>query len=422
MRVAHILRKYDPSEWGGTETAIERLAAGIAGLGVESVVYAPRLRREAGAADPLAQIGCVVRRFCAFVSVWGIPAAQKRQMVSVGGNLLSFGLMASLWREPGLGVIHSHALGRLGAIGRAVAHGRRLPFVLSIHGGAYDLPELVRQELVRSGSGGWDWGRPLGMLLRARHLIGDSDAIVTCNPREAESIRGRHPDRRVFIQPHGVPLALFAADRRAEAREAFPALTGRSVLLVVGRIDPTKNQEWLVAQAAELARRHPRILLVLVGACTHREYGDALQARIVREGLRGQVLLAGGLPPGDGRLIGLFQEAHAVILPSISETFGLVILEGWAAGTPVISSRTSGATALVEDGVNGLLFDLDRPASFHDAVDRILAQPEKGLQWGAAGRARVAAEYDTAQLARRMGRIYEDLIEEKNAHRHSTRR
>lgn len=421
MRVAHILRKYDPAEWGGTETAIERLAAGLRTHGIYSVVFAPRLAPAPTAADPLAAAGCIVRRFRAFVSMWGIPAERKREMVAVGGNLMSFDLPGSLWGEPGLDVIHSHAQNRLGAIARAVARGRRLPFVLSIHGGAYDLPASVREELQRPATGGWDWGKPLGLLLRARQLIPGADAIVTCNPREAELIREHHPDRHVIVQPHGVPLALFAPDHRCAAREAYPALAGRDVLLVPGRIDPVKNQAWLVAQAAELARRHPRVLLVLVGARTHRDYGEELQARIAREGLQNSVLLAGHLPPGDARLVGLFQEAQAVLLPSLSETFGLVILEAWAAGTPVISSRTSGAIALVQDGVNGWLFDLEQPASFHAAVDRLLAEPARRAQWGANGRARVAAEYDTVVLAGRMKRIYEELSRE-NAHRHPARR
>jgi starch synthase len=422
MRVAHLLRKYDPAEWGGTETAIERLAAGLLRHAVDPVVFAPRLPQAASAADPLAVAGCAVRRFRAFVSVVGIPAERKRQMVAVGGNVLSFDLIGALWREPGLDVVHSHALGRLGAIGRAVARGRRLPFVLSVHGGAYDLPIAVREALHRPTAGGWDWGKPLGLLLRARHLFDEADAIITCNPCEAELIHENHPGRRIVVQPHGVPLALFTPDHRPAALEAFPTLQGRAVLLVPGRIDPVKNQDWLVAQIAELVRRHPRILLVLVGACTHREYGEALQARIVREGLHDSVLLAGKLPPGDARLIGLFQAAQAVISSSISETFGLVLLEAWAAGTPVIASRTSGATALVEEGANGLLFDLDRPVTFHAAVDRLLSQPNQGAEWGAIGRAKVAAGYDTVVLAGRMKRIYEELIEEKNAHRHSARR
>jgi glycosyltransferase involved in cell wall biosynthesis len=118
----------------------------------------------------------------------------------------------------------------------------------------------------------------------------------------------------------------------------------------------------------------------------------------------------------------LLQEARAVVLPSVSETFGIVLLEAWAAGTPVISSRTSGATALVTEGVDGLLFDLARPAAFHAAVDRLLSQPQESRGWGTAGRAKVAAHYDVAVIAARTKRIYEGLIEANRAHRPPARR
>ena len=150
----------------------------------------------------------------------------------------------------------------------------------------------------------------------------------------------------------------------------------------------------------------------------NREYGDALKARVTREGLDANVCWAGNLPPGDPRLIGLLQEARAVVLPSVSETFGIVILEAWAAGTPVLSSRTSGALALVEEGVNGCLFGLEALAEFHAAVAALLAEPARGAAWGVAGRAKVAANYDTTLLAGRVQRLYGELIEQK-AHRHS---
>ncbi|HWA10532.1 MAG TPA: glycosyltransferase family 4 protein [Opitutaceae bacterium] len=411
MRVTHLLRKYDRSEWGGTETAIQRLTSGLAAQGVESVVYAPRLTRAPSDQDE-------VRRFRASVPVWGISEEKRRQLVALGGNMISFELFGSLWRDPDLDVIHSHALGRLGGIGCTVARRRRMPFVLSVHGGVYDLPPAIHRELAEPAAGGWDWGKPLGLLLRTRHLFAEADAIITCNSREADLIRERHPGRRVQVQPHGVPAALFAADRRVAARDAFPAIRDRLVLLAPGRIDPTKNQGWLVGQLAELASRRPEVLLVLAGPCTHPEYGEAVRAQVAREGLAGHVLLTGPLPPGDARLVGLFQEARAVLLPSISETFGLVILEAWAAGTAVISSRTSGATALVRDGANGWLFDLAEPAGFHRAVDLLATQPEQGTRAGAAGRTTVLAGYDTAVLAGRMKRLYEELMEEKHALRY----
>jgi len=416
------MRKYDPSEWGGTESAVLQLTTDLAKRGVGSVIYAPKLPMQTESVDPFAATDCAIRRFRARVPVWGISAERRAQMIAVGGNLISLGLMGSLWSEENIDVIHSHAQGRLGAVGRIVARGRRLPFVISIHGGIYDLPAEVRQELRNPAVGGWDWGRPLGFILRARHLMDQADAIITFNPREAALIRERHPGRRVLTEPHGVPTELLARESRSSALEAFPELRGRSVLLVLGRIDPVKNQEWLVAEAAELARRHPEVLMVFVGAVTNRDYGSALAARIAREDLQGTVKILGCLPFGDPRLIGLLQEARAVLVPSKSETFGIVIVEAWAAGTPVISSRTSGASALVEEGVNGLLFDLDRPATFHSAVDRVLDQPRLAAQWGAAGRAKAAAEFDTSVRAERMRRLYETLIEEKNALRHTKRR
>ena len=82
-------------------------------------------RRPVPFGDPLVEAGCVVKRFHACVPIWGITATQRRQMVAVGGNLMSFDLISALWREPELAVVHSHALGRIGdplAIPALVAH------------------------------------------------------------------------------------------------------------------------------------------------------------------------------------------------------------------------------------------------------------------------------------------------------------
>jgi alpha-maltose-1-phosphate synthase len=192
-------------------------------------------------------------------------------------------------------------------------------------------------------------------------------------------------------------------------------VVGRDVLLSVGRIDPVKNQGWLVEQVAELVRRHPKALLVLAGACTDEAYGVALDKRIDALGLRQHVLLTGKLPPADPRLIGLMQEARVALLQSLSETFGLVILEAWAANTPAVSSRTSGASALIEDGKTGWLFDLDRPAGFHAAIDTVFANPAVVREVTSAARERMIANYDTRVLAARLKSLYEELGEKQHA-------
>jgi len=419
MRVVHILRKYNPAEWGGTETALQRLFDGFRPNGIIPIVYCPRIAGRVRQ-DPLAEAGCTVKRFKVCVPVVGISHEQRRQMVSVGGNLMSFDLVRSLWKEMAVALIHSHTLGRLGGIALTIAKKKWIPCVVTIHGGVLDLPAALKREFERSR--GWEWGKIFGALFHSRRLLGDADAILTCNAKEASLLKTRYPGRRILVHPHGVPLRQYETDHREAARQAFPAIRNRDVLLCVGRIDSVKNQGWLIERALAIFLKHPQAMLVLAGACTDPAYGQAIEKEIARLGLQRQVLLTGGLPPGDPRLIGLFQEAKVVLLPSISETFGVVILEAWAAGTAVISSRTSGATSLIQHRQNGWIFHLESPKQFHDALDEALLQPELAAQFAAAGRNLVATKYDTHLLASRMKDLYQELIEEKNALRNFARR
>ncbi len=146
-----------------------------------------------------------------------------------------------------------------------------------------------------------------------------------------------------------------------------------------------------------------------------------MRRRIEQEGLQDAVRLVGSLPSGDPVLIGLLQLARAVVLPSTSETFGIVILEAWAAGTAVISSRTSGAQGRIRDGIDGFFFDLERPAGFTRRARTLLLRYPGSLaqRMGEAGRSRAVAEFDTSVCARRMRILYEGLIREKNAVRHT---
>ena len=109
----------------------------------------------------------------------------------------------------------------------------------------------------------------------------------------------------------------------------------------------------------------------------------------------------------------------AVVLPSISETFGLVILECWAAGTLPIATATSGASTLIRHGQNGWLFDLANPEIFCQAVDDTLSKPEQRRQLIANGQALVTDHYNTHTLAGRLKQMYEQLIEKNYALRYS---
>jgi len=409
MRTLHLLRKFDAAEWGGTESAVQRLLAGLKGHGVESVLYAPT------PANPSASKtnGHAVKHFKACVPVWGLSPQEKRQFIAVGGNLFSFDLLPALWREQGVELIHTHTLGRLGGIAATVARQRRIPLVVTIHGGYLDLPKPLQESFSKPSNHGFDWGRVFGLLLQSRRMLYQADALLTCNPTEAALLRNAFPKTRVEVLPHGIPLARYQEDCWETALAAWPQLRTQQVLLCVGRIDPVKNQGWLVDQAQRIFAKHPDAVLVFAGPSTNEQYSQTLKSNIAKAGVDQRVIFTGGLPPEDPRLIGLLQLACAVVLPSISETFGLVLLEAWAARTTVISTRTSGAQALIEHSKDGWLFDLDKPETFHHAVDAALENSEVRSRFAANGHAKVKKEFDVPAVALRAKQLYHQLIEAK---------
>lgn len=411
MKIAHVLRKYDPREWGGTETAILQLLEGLLRHQVGAVVYAPAITGRTDD-DPLAKAGVKVKPFNAFMPALGLSEQQKRQLVAVGGNLMSLDLIPLLWREPGVSLIHLHTLGRIGGVGRTVARRRGMPYVVTIHGGVLDLPREAKDKLLSMQNGGWEWGRVFGLMLGAKKVLRDAAAVLTLNPNEAAKLAARYPGKRIVVMPHGIPMPAYEADAKTAARDAFPEICGRRVLLVVGRIDAVKNQAYVVEQMPEILRRHPGVLLVCTGAVTDESYGAELECKIRELHVEDDVLLTGGLPPRDSRLVGLMQAAAAMIVPSISETFGLVIMEGWSAGAPVISSRTSGATQIIRDGENGFLFDLEEPKGLIDAVDAVLGNPEAAREMTGRGRGLVRQEFDNSAVTGRVKSLYEEVVRE----------
>jgi glycosyltransferase involved in cell wall biosynthesis len=340
--------------------------------------------------------------------VAGISQDERARRTALGGNLLSFTLPWLLLREPGVDVVHSHALGRLGGAARRVAQLRRLPFVVTIHGGYLDLPPAVKQTLAGDGRG-FEYGKLFGAALGARAVIPRADAVITCNPREAELLEQARAARRVVQLPHGTPVARFEPDHRVAAEQFVPGLEGKRVLLCVGRVDPVKNQRWVVEQMPEVLARHPAAVLVLAGPLMNADYERGIREFVAARGLAERVKLPGAVPPDDPRLIGLYQRADVLILPSLSETFGMVLVEAWAAHTPVLSTPTSGAKQVLREGDNGLYFELGDPASFHRGLDRLLQDPAAARAMAERGHALARAEYDLPAVARRFATFYEQL-------------
>jgi len=107
-----------------------------------------------------------------------------------------------------------------------------------------------------------------------------------------------------------------------------------------------------------------------------------------------------------------YRAANVVLMPSRSESFGLVALEAAACGIPVVAAAVGGLRTLIDDGVTGHLIETRDPLDYAAAVNRIITDPVHGAALGAAG-AVAAGRYPWSGLAIRLQRIYQQCVSER---------
>ena len=249
---------------------------------------------------------------------------------------------------------------------------------------------------------------PLARAAAEAEVIGCCDAICASNPVEAEQLvtyYGAASDRIEMVPP-GVDHAFFSPGDRRGARFAL-GFDDRPTLLFVGRIQPLKGLSVAVQALGLLADRTAR--LVVVGGPSGLD-GDAewdrVRALIERLGLTERVQF---IPPQPHhRLSTYYRAADVVLVPSRSESFGLVALEAAACGIPVVASAVGGLRTLVRDDRTGFLVEDRDPVAFAQRIDELLARPERAAAMGAAA-ADEARRYSWSTTAGRLRRLYADL-------------
>jgi len=242
-------------------------------------------------------------------------------------------------------------------------------------------------------------------------IIGCSDAVLASCDAEAEQLvrlYGADRDRIEIVAP-GVDHAFFAPGQRNQARRALGLPETGRMLLFVGRIQPLKGADVAVRTLAEVAGTVPDAFLVVVGGPSGpdgQSEVDRLHKLVADLGVGDRVRF---VPPQPHELLSTFYRAADVsVVPSRSESFGLVALEAAACGIPVVASAVGGLTSLIDDGKTGFLVEERDPGTFALAVSEILTDPGLAASLGAAA-ARRARDYTWAGAATRLRGLYSVL-------------
>ncbi|MEM7323788.1 MAG: glycosyltransferase, partial [Actinomycetota bacterium] len=235
-----------------------------------------------------------------------------------------------------------------------------------------------------------------------------ADAVLANATAEAEQLVEYYDadPERIEIVPPGVDHALFSPGNQSGARWALRS-GDEPVLLFVGRIQPLKGVDVAVKALSRIERTDAR--LWIVGGASGKDGGaevDRVRGLIGDLGLEKRVHF---IPPQPHHLLSTYYRAADICLvPSRSESFGLVALEAAACGAPTVASAVGGLLTLVDHGHTGYLVEGRDPADYAAWIDTILGDPvlARRLAVSAAARART---YTWSTSATRLRRLYEDL-------------
>lgn len=261
---------------------------------------------------------------------------------------------------------------------------------------------------------------PFARLSGEERVIGDADRLVAATPAEAAQLVGlyRADPERIRVIPPGVDPTLFHPRSRGRA-SARIHLSGARLLLFVGRLQPHKGPDIAVRTLAEAIAREPDatrdVVLAIVGGPSGSGHG-AEAARLMELaaalGVGERVVL---FPPQpQARLGDFYAAAEVVLVPSRSESFGLVALEAQACGTPVVAAAVGGLRHVVDDGRTGYLVEGHDPSDHADRVLSILRDRAAARQMGDAGVAR-SVRFSWDATAGQMLGVYRELLDDLGA-------
>ena len=251
-------------------------------------------------------------------------------------------------------------------------------------------------------------------LFTEEEVISRSDCVIASTPFEFDDLLehyGASPER-LCVSPPGVDHNVFEPGRRDLARERL-GIGSSPVVLFAGRIQSHKGTALAVKSYAELrdvldpALGSP--ILQIIGGASGDD-GEAELARCVQiaqeRGIDDGVQFIDPVP--HAVLADYYRAADVVIVPSRSESFGLVAAEAQACGTPVVASNSGGLAYIVSASESGLLVDGDDPEAFAAAMKAILEHPSFARRLS-RGATEFSTRFSWDATASRLLELYEGI-------------
>ncbi|MFI0741920.1 D-inositol-3-phosphate glycosyltransferase [Streptomyces sp. NPDC021100] len=390
---------------GGMNVYIVELARRLAALGIEVEVFT---RATTGQLPPAVELapGVLVRH----IDAGPYEGLAKEELPAQLCAFTHGVTQAWAGHRPGYyDLVHSHYW-LSGHVGWLAADRWGVPLVHAMHTMA-----KVKNAALAAG----DTPEPQARVIGETQIVRAADRLIANTEGEAEELVRHYdaaPDKVAVVHP-GVNLERFReADGRAAARDRLGLPQDALVPLFAGRIQPLKAPDVLLCAVAELLDRRPalrsRIVVPVVGGPSGSGLAkpEELQKLAARLGIADVVRFR---PPVDQeRLADWYRAASVLVMPSYSESFGLVAVEAQACGTPVVAAAVGGLPVAVRHGTSGFLVDGHDPVDYARALERFADAPGLADTMGAAAAAHARSfGWDTAAAA--TAAVYTEAIGER---------
>jgi len=351
---------------GGMNIYVVESAQRMVAMGVEVDIFT---RRTDPTADLIIEIspGVRVRHFDC-----GHGSLTKEQLPThIAGLSREF---LRIMKEENYDVIHSHYW-ISGKVAMPAAKEFGIPLVHTMH-------TMARVKNLNLAEG--EVPEPMIRVQGETQVVAAADALIANTDAEAASLVSLYdacPDNVHVVTP-GVDLYTFTPGLgRSASRTATDTPQEALVISFVGRIQPHKGPEVLIRATSELLKHSPllrsKLIVNIIGGASgaNTEEVDRLRELTSWLGIQDIVRFSPPVPRAD--LAQWYRAADLVVVPSYSESFGLVALEAQACGTPVVATAVGGLRTAVADGISGVLVDGHDPKAWSSVISRLLQEPQR---------------------------------------------
>lgn len=216
------------------------------------------------------------------------------------------------------------------------------------------------------------------------------------------------PEEKIAVVHNGLDLSQFEPNIESKVREEFNISEDTRLVGTIGSLEERKGIDFFLQAAAKVKSKVPKIKFLIVGKSLYGQeaYLDQLKDFAKELGVEKDVIFCGARDD----IPQIIKALDVVVVPSRSEPFGRVVIEGMAIKKPVVASDCGGIPEIIENGIHGVLFpvsDVDRLAS--DVIS-ILENKDLAVRLGEEGRKRVEERFSIEKHVEEVEKVYEEIL------------